>query len=80
MMQYALIREQGVSFGIVVVKDYVITNTNEANQAVAQFSREFGCPTILFGARDHRLYGRKDLVRFVSGLHYSQIPWRKKVA
>jgi hypothetical protein len=80
MMQYAVIREQGINFGVVVVKDHVITNTTEANEAMAYWSRYFGCPTILFGARGHRLYGRKDLVQFVSGLHYSQIPWRKKVA
>ncbi|WP_152522537.1 hypothetical protein [Sphingobium ummariense] len=80
MMQFALIREQGVNFGIIVVKDHVIANTTEANSAVAYWSQQFGCPTILFGARDHRLYGRRDLVRFVSGLHYSQIPWRKKAA
>jgi hypothetical protein len=80
MIQFAIIREQGINFGIIVVKDHVIDNHVEADNAVNAWSYEFGCPTILMGARHHKLYGRRDLVKFVSNLHLSQIPWRRRAA
>lgn len=76
MMQFSKIRHQGVTFAIVVVKDHIIGCRSDADEAVAYWSRYFGCPTVLFGTRQHRVYGRTDLVRFVANLHYNQIPWK----
>ncbi len=80
LIQYSIIREQGIDFGIIVVKDRVIDCRSDADEAVSYWSNYFGCPTILYGARRHKVYGRTDLVNFVSNLQYQQIPWRKKVA
>lgn len=76
-VQFARIREQGITFGVVVVKDHVIEHQSEANQAVLAWSRELGCPTILLGANRHRLYGRPDIVRFMSNVSISRIPWKR---
>lgn len=76
-VQFARIREQGVTFGIVVVKDYVIESPSERDNAVAYWSSWVGCPTILLGATRHRLYGRRDLVNFMANVSIDRIPWRR---
>jgi hypothetical protein len=79
-VQFSIIREQNVTFGIVVVKDHVIDNRSLADESVTYWSNRFGCPTVLYGAQRHRIYGRRDLTQFVSRLHYSQIPWKTMAA
>lgn len=76
-VQFARIREQGITFGVVVVKDYVIDNAFERDEAVTYWSNWVGCPTILLGANRHRLYGRNDLVRFMRNVSIDRIPWRR---
>lgn len=76
-VQFAVIRQQAVTFGIVVVKDYVVDNRLEADQAVSAWSLELACPTILLGARRHKLYGRPDIVRFMRNVSLDRIPWRQ---
>jgi len=73
----ALIKEQGVTFAVVAVKDHIITNRTEADRAVAGFQMEFGCPTVIMGAHNHRLYGRRDLVNFLSRVSISRLPWKR---
>lgn len=73
----ALVREQGVSFGVVSVRDSVINNPSERDELVRAWSFELGIPAVLIGARDHRLYGRTDIVRFLSNVHPSRLPWRR---
>lgn len=73
----ALVREQGVSFGVVSVRDSVITSSSERDELVRAWSFELGIPAVLIGARDHRLYGRPDIVRFLSNVHPSRLPWRR---
>lgn len=76
-VQFARIREQGVTFGVVVVKDSILDFTSNANDAVSYWSSQLGCPTILLGANRHKLYGRSDIVRFMRNISISRIPWRK---
>jgi hypothetical protein len=76
-VQFARIREQGVTFAIVVVKDHIIDNRSQADEAVSAWTLEFGCPTILLGAQRHKLYGRPDVVRFMSNVSINRIPWRQ---
>ena len=73
----AIVREQGVSFGVVSVRDSVINSSSERDELVRVWSFELGVPTVLIGARDHRLYGRRDIVQFLSNVHPSRLPWRK---
>jgi hypothetical protein len=76
-VQFARLREQGVTFGVVVVKDRVIEYGSEADDAVGYWSNQLGCPTILLGANRHKLYGRTDIVRFMKNVSLSRIPWRE---
>lgn len=75
----AVIKEQGITFAIVVVKSHVL-NTSEIESIRNKFSRFFpGVPIILM-AQDSRgiptYHGRTDIVRFLSRIHPSQIPWK----
>ncbi|MFT4060697.1 MAG: hypothetical protein QM652_14280 [Legionella sp.] len=77
----AVIKEQGVTFAIVVVKQYVLNNNMECNNARNSFSSIFpGIPIILM-AQDSRgratYQGRTDIVRFLSNVHLSRIPWKR---
>lgn len=76
----AIIKEQGQTFAIVIVKPQVL-DSNEKDKAVQQFSRYFPRMPIILMAQNSRgnatYYGRKDIVAFLSKLHISQIPWKK---
>jgi hypothetical protein len=77
----ALIKEQGVTFAIVVVKTHVIQNSIAANEAVASFQPFFpGVPIILMAQDSHGIptyWGRKDIVRFLASIDPRRIPWKR---
>jgi len=79
--QGAIIKEQGVTFAIVVVKKFVIDSLSESEKAINEFMRHFpGMPVTLMAqdSRGRATYrGRNDIVRFLSNIHHSQIPWRE---
>ncbi|MBP0447785.1 hypothetical protein J8J14_23855 [Roseomonas sp. SSH11] len=79
--QGAIVREQGVTFAVVVVQRHVINNSAEANRAIASFRPVFpGMPVTLM-AQDHQgratYYGRSDISRFLAGVPVGAIPWRE---
>lgn len=79
--QGAIVREQGVTFAVVVVKRHVIDNRFEANGAIASFQPVFpGMPVVLM-AQDHHgrpnYYGRPDISRFLARVPVGAIPWRE---
>jgi hypothetical protein len=76
-LEAALIKEQGVTFVVVAVRDSVIDNISEAERLIGAMSVRFRCPAVLMGAHNHRTRGRQDLVRFLSHVHISALPWRK---
>lgn len=76
-----VIKEQGVTFAIVVVKPYVLNSNTECDGARRNFRSIFpGIPIILM-AQDSRgtptYQGRADIVRFLSNVHLSWIPWKR---
>jgi hypothetical protein len=76
----AVIREQGVTFAVVVVRKTVVDHRSEADRAVRAFSGAFpGLPVVLM-AQDGRgsptYYGRPDLSRFLANTPLGAIPWR----
>jgi len=77
-MDFAVIKEQGVTFTVVCVKEHVIRNTFDAQRTQAALEREFGTPVALWGDRNQNIYGRPDIVRFLQRVHVSQIPWRRR--
>lgn len=75
--QIAFVKEQGVHFSVVLVKDSAIQNRSTADDLISDFTFRLGQPVVLLGERRHRLYGRHDIVRFLQNVHPSQLPWRK---
>lgn len=80
-LEGAVVKEQGLTFAIVVVKHHVIGNSGDANRAMSSFSSLFpGMPIVLM-AQDSRgiptYYGRKDIARFLANIPVSAIPWKK---
>ena len=77
----AVIKEQGVTFAIAVVKRGTLANTSTRDKTLVEFQKAFdGLPTVLMEQNSSgtpTYYGRKDIVNFLSKLHISQIPWRK---
>jgi hypothetical protein len=77
----ALIREQGVTFAVVIVKRHVLSSHSGANRVIAAFQPAFpGCPVVLM-AQDARgvptYYGRRDLVDFLASVPMEAIPWNR---
>ncbi|HEX2925035.1 MAG TPA: hypothetical protein VHP38_02050 [Ruminiclostridium sp.] len=76
----AIIEEQGVTFGIVVVKSYVLNNQSECEQMINFGIMAFGKIPIILMAQNSSgtptYYGRRDIVNFLSGIFVEQIPWK----
>lgn len=80
-LQGAVVKEQGVTFAIVIVKQFVIQSQVEFQKAASSFSNYFpGMPIVLM-AQDGRgvptYRGRKDIVDFLANIRMSQIPWKE---
>ncbi|MHB1004924.1 MAG: hypothetical protein ACYC3S_04685 [Chloroflexota bacterium] len=80
----ALIREQGVTFGVVVVRPHLLESQNaaEANRLISAFEQQvFGqVPVVLMaqnGQDAPKYYGRKDVARFLASVPLRSIPWKK---
>jgi len=80
-LQGAVVREQGVSFAIVVVKRHILNSRMEAGRTATSFSSVFpGLPIILMGQDTTgraTYFGRPDIVRFLSTVPVRAIPWRE---
>ena len=80
-LQGAIIKEQGITFAVVIVKHHVVNNSSEANEAIASFQPLFtGIPLVLM-AQDSRgtptYYGRRDIADFMANVPISSIPWQE---
>ena len=82
--QGSVVKEQGVTFAITIVKPHVLNSDATANETILGFARFFpGIPVVLM-AQDSRgtptYYGRKDIVGFLSKIDYRRIPWKEYTA
>jgi hypothetical protein len=80
-IQGAVIREQGATFAVVIVKRHVLDSSSRAAEAIASFRPVFGgIPTVLM-AQDSRgtptYYGRPDIVRFLASVPLQSVPWKE---
>lgn len=75
----ALIKEQGITFAIAVVKPSVLTSPDR-EKVRSQFIPIFGNIPIVLMAQDSRgipkYHGRTDIVKFLANVHPSRIPWK----
>jgi len=76
----AVIREQGVTFAIIIVKKYVVDSRFRANETIESLQSEFKNIPIVLMAQDHRgtptYYGRHDIVNFLKNISIRRIPWK----
>lgn len=77
----AVIKEQGQTFAVVVVKPHVLGNSFEYDKARRSFSGFFpGMPIVLM-AQDSRgtptYQGRRDIVQFLANISMARIPWKR---
>jgi len=80
-LQGAVIKEQGITFAVVIVKKQVVDSTAGSRDAISNFTRCFpGMPLVLM-AQDGRgiptYRGRKDIINFLSNTPLSAIPWKE---
>ena len=77
----AKVTEQGVTFGIVIVKPHVLHSSQEQISARALGAQAFGPIPIILMAQDSRgvptYQGRPDIVGFLSSVFVEQIPWQR---
>lgn len=78
----ALVKEQCVTFAIVIVQPYVLNNSLEAQKIRKAMVQVFpaGIPIILM-AQDSKgiptYQGRKDIVNFLANIDPRRIPWKR---
>jgi hypothetical protein len=79
--QGAVIREQGVSFAIVIVRSQILNDKSEADKTIRAFGPVFPRIPIVLMAQDSRglasYYGRPDIVRFMANVLLSVVPWKE---
>lgn len=77
----ALVKEQNVTFAIVVVRPDVLNHSTRINEARNLFSRYFPDVPLILMAQDSRgtptYQGRTDIVRFLANINPSRIPWKR---
>ena len=77
----AHVAEQGVTFGIVIVKPHALYNPQEQRSARALGRQAFGPIPIVLMAQEARgvptYQGRSDIVNLLSRIAMERIPWKK---
>lgn len=77
----AKIKEQGITFGIIIVKPHILNSQSEIRQMQGVGARAFGPIPIILMAQNARgvptYVGRKDIAQFLSKIQISRIPWRE---
>lgn len=79
--QGALIKEQGVTFAIVVVESSALQSPATCKKMQLFGHRIFGAVPVVLAAQGSRgsmrYYGRKDIVSFLSKTPAFMIPWKQ---
>lgn len=76
-----LLKEQGVTFAIVIVKPHVLNSSMECENARRSFTPVFSGVPIILMSQDSTgtptYQGRPDIVKFLSKVSPSRIPWKR---
>jgi hypothetical protein len=78
----AVIKEQGVTFAVVVVRKPVIDDRSRAASVIVAFETQvFAGTLVILMAQDARgtpvYYGRDDIARFMASVDPAAIPWKR---
>lgn len=76
----AIVREQGVTFGVAVVRLGTLSSSTRGETLTGARAAFGGIPTVLM-EQDSRgtptYFGRPDIVRFLSSIDPRRLPWRR---
>ena len=79
--QGEVVKEQGITFAVVVVKKNIINTNSSANSTIHGYSSVFPRMPVILMAQDSRglpsYYGRKDICKFLANTDIRRIPWRE---
>jgi hypothetical protein len=79
--QGAVIKEQGVTFGIIIVKPAVLRSQDKRAGVRSFGTRAFGRMPIVLMAQDSQgvatYSGRRDIVNFLSKVSLRRVPWKQ---
>ena len=79
--QGALVREQGITFGIIVVKPHVLHDSSLADSMRQLGVHAFGLVPIVLMTQNAKgiptYQGRDDIVRFLARVPMRAIPWKQ---
>lgn len=74
----AVIKEQGVTFAVVVVKESAMSSNHVASETIRSFESYFpGMPIVLASPDTQKYRGRKDLAEFLASIDSYRIPWKE---
>ena len=77
----SIIKEQGVTFAVVLVKKQAIDNRFEAERLIQSLGMQVfhGMPVVLMTQNSGRIqtYGRNDIAKFLANIDPRRIPWKK---
>lgn len=77
----ALISEQGVDFGIVIVKKSAMISDCAASETRVAFQGLFPGVPLILASQDawgtFEFHGRRDIVDFLAAVNPARIPWRR---
>ena len=77
----AVIQEQGVTFGLITVKQHVLRDQSAQRQMRGFGTRVWGRVPIVLMAQDTRgvptYQGRQDIVRFLANIDLRRIPFKR---
>lgn len=80
--QGAVIKEQGITFAVVVVKKHILDSAIRSSEAIRAFRRHFPGLPITLMAQDGRGVPsyrgeRSDIVKFLASVPFQAIPWKE---
>lgn len=79
-IQGAVVKEQGVTFSIFIVKSHVMSSASAREDARRGVSQVLPSPVILMSQDSKGVptyEGRKDIVKFLANIDPTRIPWRE---
>lgn len=83
--QGAVVKEQGVTFAVVIVKKSVLDSGSSACSAAQRSFQPFfpGLPIVLMAQDGQGIpgyFGRSDISKFLANIDFRRIPWREYTA
>jgi len=77
----AVIKEQGVTFAVVLVHLHLFDMPKDADELIAFLSPHFRSVPVVLAAQDRGgrfvFYGREDIARFLGSVDPNSIAWRE---